>query len=393
MKKMLAIALALMLVPFTAFGLEILEDSTLDSVTGQAGVSIATDVIMDVHFDTVAWGDSDGIDADATDSEGWVGITDLDITNLRIKIRDDLAAANFSGASGAAWTDIQLFTIDVATDTEGTYVHMLLGTQQVTFDTMDGIVELGADTNLGDVLGSFYIGGFELLMAADSYVDIRAHGDAGVTIDFGVVIDSITMDAMSWGDQDGLGTDIIANMMQDAYDLSTDPSDAVDLDGDMVPDNIVGFIDTNSDDIPDTYVYATNQDGVIGDYTDAGYVGLSNASITGIAASGSLLIDVATMDEAAITGATMFDPGTGYLIPESYLLYVYVNMLNANYDGSETAVLLQFENLTASMATFSADVVLDATQGLNSASAATLGSLYAAGMNVTLNGWVGIFAH
>jgi hypothetical protein len=353
MKKILAVALTLMLIPFSAFGLEMLEDSTLDNVTGQAGVSIATDVLMDVHFDTIAWGDSDGIDADTTDSAGWVGITGLDISQLRVKIRDDLAAANFMNAPGANWTDIQLFTIDVATDTEGTYVHMLLGTQQVTFDYMDGEVVLGADATTlgtaGEVLGEFYIGGFELLMAADSYVDIRAHGDTGVTIDFGVVIDSITMDALSWGDADGLGADPIAGMFYD-------------------------------------------DDGTLDEFTTAGYVGLSNAAITSLAASGSLLIDVASMDEGAINTAHTFDPGTGLTIPESYLLYVYVQMLGANYDGSSTAVLLQFDNLVASMGTFTADVVLAADNALTT-DASTLGSLYAAGMNVTLNGWVGIFAH
>jgi len=380
MKKILAVALTLMLIPFSAFGLEMLEDSTLDNVTGQAGVSIATDVIMDVHFDTVAWGDSDGVDVpylnakydasldadgDGVDDNnnsqylgtgttaGWVGITDLDITNLRIKIRDDLAGAGFvTEAAGGDydWTAIQLFTIDVATDSDGTYVHMLLGTQQVTFDTMDGVVELGADTGLGDVLGEFYIGGFELLMAADSYVDIRAHGGSGVTIDFGVLIDSITMDAMSWGDADGLGTDPIDGMFY-------------------------------------------NVDTVADEFTAAGYVGLSNAAITGLAASGSLLIDVASMNESAILGATTFvDPTSGLTLPESYLLYVYVSMLNDAYDGSSTAVLLQFSDLTASMATFTADVVLAADNGLTTA-ASTLGSVYAAGMDVTMNGWVGIFAH
>ena len=52
MKKVLAIALAMMLVPFTAFGLEMLEDSTLDNVTGQAGVSINVDVRVDATIGT-----------------------------------------------------------------------------------------------------------------------------------------------------------------------------------------------------------------------------------------------------------------------------------------------------------------------------------------------------
>jgi hypothetical protein len=59
--KKLALILALMLVPCTAFGLEMLTDNALDTVTGQAGVSIAADDIqLFLNVERIAWIDCDG---------------------------------------------------------------------------------------------------------------------------------------------------------------------------------------------------------------------------------------------------------------------------------------------------------------------------------------------
>ena len=44
--KKLALILALMLIPCSAFGLEMLTNNALDNVTGQAGVAIAADDIQ-----------------------------------------------------------------------------------------------------------------------------------------------------------------------------------------------------------------------------------------------------------------------------------------------------------------------------------------------------------
>ena len=59
--KKLALILALMLIPCTAFGLEMLNDNALDEVTGQSGVSIAMDDIqLFLHVDRFAYLDCDG---------------------------------------------------------------------------------------------------------------------------------------------------------------------------------------------------------------------------------------------------------------------------------------------------------------------------------------------
>ena len=59
--KKLALILALMLIPCTAFGLEMLTDNALDNVTGQSGVSIAADdVQLFLNVERFAWIDCDG---------------------------------------------------------------------------------------------------------------------------------------------------------------------------------------------------------------------------------------------------------------------------------------------------------------------------------------------
>jgi hypothetical protein len=59
--KKLALILALLIIPCTAFGLEMLNDSSLDGITGQAGVDIAVDDIqLFINIDKMAWIDCDG---------------------------------------------------------------------------------------------------------------------------------------------------------------------------------------------------------------------------------------------------------------------------------------------------------------------------------------------
>ena len=59
--KKLALILALMLIPCTAFGLEMLNDDAMDQVTGQSGVAIAfDDVQLFLNVDKFAWIDCDG---------------------------------------------------------------------------------------------------------------------------------------------------------------------------------------------------------------------------------------------------------------------------------------------------------------------------------------------
>ena len=87
MKKMFA-ALAIgavLILPLSVSAMSPLTDSELSAVTGQSGVSINLDVRMDIHIDVIAWGDADGIGTVAGHNGGWVGLSQLNITGLRIR--------------------------------------------------------------------------------------------------------------------------------------------------------------------------------------------------------------------------------------------------------------------------------------------------------------------
>lgn len=89
--KKLALILAFMLIPCTAFGLEMLDDSTMDQVTGQAGVSIAVDDIqLFINIEKLAYIDCDGINSfvnsyqQCTGAAGAVALSNFQIDVLNI---------------------------------------------------------------------------------------------------------------------------------------------------------------------------------------------------------------------------------------------------------------------------------------------------------------------
>jgi len=60
--KKLALILALLIIPCAAFGMEMLNDNAMDTITGQSGVSIVFDDIqIFLNIDTMAYIDSDGL--------------------------------------------------------------------------------------------------------------------------------------------------------------------------------------------------------------------------------------------------------------------------------------------------------------------------------------------
>ena len=62
--KKLVFFLALLIIPCTAFGLERLSDTTMDDITGQAGVSVAVDDIqIFMNIEKMAWIDCDGLNS------------------------------------------------------------------------------------------------------------------------------------------------------------------------------------------------------------------------------------------------------------------------------------------------------------------------------------------
>lgn len=92
--KKLVLILMLLVLPCSAFGLEMLNDTAMDDVTGQAGVAIAfDDVQLFMHVERIAWIDADGFDTNdtwygtagtSTGSAGAVGLDDFQIDTLQI---------------------------------------------------------------------------------------------------------------------------------------------------------------------------------------------------------------------------------------------------------------------------------------------------------------------
>ena len=159
---------------------------------------------------------------------------------------------------------IQPLTIDVATDSGTghgvagtTFVRIGLGSIGIYVSSMDLTPALGSSTStLNQELGDVYIGDITVLINKASYVDIyngRASGQ-GVTLGMNVVIDSISVNQLSWGDVDGF----------------------------TIPE---GSTITNN----------------------AGYVGLQNTTIAGLQILGPVAIDVATSaigDKEALVATT-----------------------------------------------------------------------------------------
>jgi len=257
---------AVMALPMSVMAMTSMQDSDLSTVTGQSGVSIGADITMNLSFGTVAWGDIDGL-APASDTVnhdvgsingGWVGIQNLDITNLRIHMRTDngmvdtavayslatsmgigaftsqtafniaLGFATMPGnvqANAAALLSVlateQLLTIDVytlggTTGTDGkTYVRIGIPTFEITMDDLNLDVGLFTNTTANtpgtyQSLGKVAIGGIDILLDKNNYVDISQNDTAqGVLIHIanknsGADLMHLTFGYASWGDCDGL---------------------------------------------------------------------------------------------------------------------------------------------------------------------------------------------
>ena len=244
MKKTLAIAAMVAMVPLSAHAKTAITDSDMNKVTGQAGVSIDLDVRMDVTADTVAWGQSDGTNTN------WIGMKGFAIDNLTVKLRPDLlgavvtdtltlAGAVQAGAPAATLAALQAkidadklavkpLTIDVATvpagSTDGnkaagtSYVRIGLGSLEIAASSIDFTVALGHSAgtaaptaaNLSQELGSVHLGGLQMEMNGASTVDIystnpsaAAGKGSGVVFDLAVTIDSLKAASLSWGNTAG----------------------------------------------------------------------------------------------------------------------------------------------------------------------------------------------
>lgn len=104
--KNIAMILAVLLLPMSAGAMTPLGDTELSDISGRAGVSIMPNITMNIHFDVIAWGDSDGLGPNSIwgveTSGGYVGVTNLGIASLYVGPRTD------------AYSGLYPITIDVA---------------------------------------------------------------------------------------------------------------------------------------------------------------------------------------------------------------------------------------------------------------------------------------
>ncbi len=319
-------------------------EEALSGVTGQAGVSINADIMMNVGMGTVAWGDSSGIDAGFT-SYGWtaapaggyVGVNNLNIQNLRIKARE---TDTFNGYSAPAM--LKPITIDVGSDdtlvVNGgyTFVRIGLGSLEISMDSMSMQVALGDRTGgvvLDQILGTANLGSLAIYINPISFIDIynsRPGSRCGVTLSMNIVLDRISMAYLSWGDTDGAANTGIGQQ------IWMSPLAA-----------------------------------------SAGYVGLANLVVGGpVTVAGTMLIDIATSSNGIYAhGQAGVTPGAA---PVSVVHIGFPSAFSITVNGPITA-----------------DVKLDGTAALDSANAKTLGNIYMTGFGMTIipGSWVDVWAH
>ncbi|HOO90655.1 MAG TPA: hypothetical protein PLA74_07500 [Syntrophales bacterium] len=222
MKRVLTF-LAIMLLPLSVWAMTPVTDSDLAGITGQAGVNINVDLLMNVEINTLAWGDDNGIDSTSpynpwgysSGNGGYIGLSGFNIYNLGITARVNDTYDDYTPAS------LKPLTIDVASGTGYnpdplstdyvTYVRIGLGSLAITLDDLRFTVGLadhtGWDGTFDYDLGHVAIGALGIYIDPASYVDIYALDDCGVNMKISVELDHFEMDYAAWGDDDGFDSD------------------------------------------------------------------------------------------------------------------------------------------------------------------------------------------
>ena len=274
--------------------------------------------VSSLILDTLAWGDADGVGGNTT--AGFVGLRFLEIKSLAIK--------------GLA--EIETITVPVGdTSTElpaGTaLVSIGFSKLDVSIASLNTDVALGSSkNNLNQVLGSVYLGGLKTDINGSVKIHTSSASTQGVVLDFNLNPINVYIDALSWGDADGMGGN-----------------------------------------------------------TTAGYRGWRNIAITGVKLAGTVGIEVATVD-ATVTpnsaNAMMFASyGTNNMSPS--FVHIGIGTGNANNDPAGVGAL------EVDITSLSWDVVLDNSKSLDSSHAGVLRSLYISDLTARVNGWVHIGAH
>lgn len=300
--------------------------------SGKNGVVADFDLLLgDLTITTLSWGDSDGLPADYADA-GYVGVKDLTIANLEVLGRVDINVATVEAGN----------TLDGPRLVGTTFVRIGMQGINVSLDSLNADVAMGSEKTLSEtdeyqVLGSVYMSG--LTTDVNGNVDIYAGhyaaiGDnQGVVIDMNATLSAVTLDAVSWGD------------------------DNLDL---------------------------------INGSTDPGYVGLRGLALGATTVVGKVSIDVATVDAyyTPIDSLNLLMYGS-YETHQLSPTFVHIGLGTGNAENTPSTGA---EQLLITVGSLAADIALDSVKALNVGTGA-LGSLYMSGVNVGINGWVDIAAH
>ncbi|MBC2716162.1 MAG: hypothetical protein HF978_12715 [Desulfobacteraceae bacterium] len=180
--KKLALILALMLIPCSAFGLEMLTDNALDNVTGQSGVSIAADDIqIFLNVERFAWIDCDGYGTELAyggQCDSSLGGA-IYIDNFQI----DLLNVNMIGGRGS------MAAVSTSESNQTLNGNALGGS---TCGVIDLFYDYG-NTNFGACLLSGSLAGATNTLGMDNYINVNPWGSTSPN--GGFLAKSITIDA------------------------------------------------------------------------------------------------------------------------------------------------------------------------------------------------------
>jgi hypothetical protein len=326
MKKLLtAIALiACLILPLSVMAMTSISDNELSAVTGQAGVSISMDVEAQLTINTLAWGDSDGINHGSNlieyavpgyTSAGFVGLDNLSMT-IHISGRTDGPYSISNGGAYTGWLASLPLTIDVGTNSTGnTLVAIGLPTAHIVLDALTTNIFVSGGTLAGgpsgtiQQLGQIYLSNVDVKMGQATgntampndagYVTIGAADatggtNAGVHIGLNVKIGSIYIGTMSYGNTN------------------------------IIPGGLLNPV-----------------------YTSGGYIGMKNFTIGNVTINGGVSIGLHTTDLMSAIYALPYGSSAADLRTCVNIVFdngTYINIPGAIYG---TVLLAQDKNLSA----------------------------------------------
>ena len=177
--------------------------ATLCMVEGKTAIYSQVDVMIDrIDLATISWGNADGC-ADEHDyvnntgKAGYVGLKNTSITGVT--------------ASGSV-------SIDVAKDDARglRMVNIGIANMSVGVESLDTTVVLGDKKDFSNtkyVLGTIYMRDLAMDVGGNLNIYNPADNDEATSLRFGLNVSSLTLDTLSWGDTDGVGSTTAAGFV------------------------------------------------------------------------------------------------------------------------------------------------------------------------------------